>query len=87
MQMKRFTGSREERLQYLEGLMRGSACGAAGASERNMLPYYEAIYREVKDLSNSPEGQKGIEWFQYMVATIAVNDKPFSSGTEHEAMI
>jgi hypothetical protein len=87
MRLRRFAGTREERLQSLERMMRGSTCLAAEASERNMLPYYEAIYREVEDLSNSPEGQKGIEWFQYMVARIAVSDKPFSSGTEHEAMI
>jgi hypothetical protein len=87
MQMKRFTGSREERLKYLEGLMRGSACDAAGASQRNMLAYYEAIYQEAKEISETPEELKGLEWFQYLVAHVAISDKPISSGNEYDALI
>ena len=87
LKMKRFTGTREERLQSLERMMSGAACDAAEASQRNMLPYYEAIYEEAKELSNTPEGPKGLGWFQYMVAAVAVSDKTSSSWTEYKAMI
>ena len=73
MQMKRFIGSREERLESLHRLATGSACDAqAGVSVRNLFPLYEAIYQEAKELSETPEELKELEWFRYMAADMAI---------------
>jgi hypothetical protein len=89
MQMKRFTGSREERLQYLHRLATGSACSAqARASNRNLFPFYEAIYREAKELSKTPEEIKDLEWFRYVAASMAIaTDTPVTNSTEYEERI
>ena len=89
MQMKRFTGSREERLEYLHRLATGSGCDPqAGVSVRNLFPLYEAIYREAKELSETPEELKELEWFRYMAADMAIaSDTLISSPVEHEAKI
>ena len=84
-----FTGTREERLKYLRRLASSSACDSvAGASLRNLLPLYEAIYQEAKELSNTPEELKDLEWFRYMAADMAIaSDTLISSHVEHEAKI
>jgi hypothetical protein len=87
--LRRFTGTREERLQYLMRVATGSACDAqAGVSVRNLFPLYEAIYREAKELSETPEELKDLEWFRYMAADMAIaSDTLISSPVTHEALI
>jgi len=89
MEMVRFTGTREERLGYLRSLIPGSACDpAARSSRRNLFPFFEAIYQEAKDLSNTPEDQKELEWFRYVAATMAIaSDTPVTSSADYEARI
>ena len=55
---------------------------------RNLFPIYEAIYQEAKELSETPEELKELEWFRYMAADMAIaSDTLISSHVEHEALI
>jgi len=65
-----FIGSREERLEYLRALAGG--CHHAGASNRNLYSFYEAIYLEAKSLAVLPAEVKALNSLQYAVASSAV---------------
>lgn len=59
-----FTGTREERLKYLERTY-GSGCGASDGSERNSIPLLKAQYEEAKSLAQTPEEKRMLEFFLY----------------------
>jgi hypothetical protein len=89
LELKRFTGTREERLQSLTRVATGSACDPqAGVSVRNLFPLYEAIYQEAKEMSETPEELKELEWFRYIAVDMAIaSDTLISSPVEHKAKI
>jgi hypothetical protein len=71
LKMKRFTGTREERLKYLQDRLPGAWCGEAGASERNLLPYFEAIYREARELAQS-DADPALNYIQFSYEWLAL---------------
>jgi len=64
-----FKGAREERLKYLERIARSGGCHAAGESEKNLYPLYEALYFEAKVNAAKIED---LQWYREVAAAIAV---------------
>ena len=56
--LKPFTGTKAERLKYLERLNWVTRCGAAEESEKNLLPLRKALYREARGIAASEEDER-----------------------------
>lgn len=68
IRMKRFTGNSKDRIKYLQGLVQ--SCYSAGNSKKNFLIFYEALYKEAKDIANSVDDTKKLDWFLRLVEEI-----------------
>jgi hypothetical protein len=56
--LQRYARQASERLEYLIRLHGLLACGAQDGSEKNLLPVYKLLYREVLSIASSPEEKK-----------------------------
>jgi len=63
-----FTGTREERLEYLKQVVRSSSCHDAEESERNLYVLLENIYKEAKLLAKLPDDQGTLDWIRRIAA-------------------
>lgn len=82
--LKLFTGTREQRLEYLERIARSSGCHAAGESEKNLYPLYEALYYEAK--ANAAK-EEDLHWYREAAAAIAVGISDQLTHAENEERI
>lgn len=80
-----FTGTREERLAYLERLIRSGSCHSAGASKKALFPLYKSLYEEAK--RNGETDKKTLEWFRYVAASVWLADHGDVSQREHDRKI
>jgi hypothetical protein len=67
-----FKGTSGERLKYLERMARSSGCHAAGESEKNLYPLYEALYFEARNYAVTEDDRKKLQWLREVAAEIAV---------------
>lgn len=70
-------GDVEEKLSYLENLVRNSGCYSAGKLMRRSYPMLEAVFYEAKELGAS---QELLQWMRYVVASAwLAHDGPIPS--------
>lgn len=53
-----FTGTKEERLKYLQRVNSATGCGSAGESKKNLLPLAKALYEEALGLAKTEDEKK-----------------------------
>lgn len=62
--LKPFTSGREERLRYLERVEQSTrVCRSPEAGEKNLLPFYQALYEEAKSLAETKKDLKVVDGF------------------------
>lgn len=61
--LKPFTGTRGERLKYLERIEYATRCPSAKESEKNFLPFYQALYDEATRLAVTRDEKKIADGF------------------------
>jgi len=81
-----FTGTREERLEYLEKVARTSSCHLAGESERSLFPLYEAVYDEAKALVRTQEDQETLAWIRDLAASVYLALPPDTPSSQSDKM-
>ena len=64
MWLKPFVGSRGERFKYLERIKQSTvACTSPAADGKNLVPLYQAIYKETKPLAETNDEQSIADGF------------------------
>jgi len=65
-----FTGTREERLKYLERVFGSTGCGAQDESEKNLIPFLKALYDEAQGIAQTKDDKKLLEFIRYAMEKI-----------------
>jgi hypothetical protein len=65
-----FTEGKEERLKYLERVFGSSGCGVQDASEKNLIPFLNALQDEAQNLVKTKEEKKLVESIRYALEKI-----------------
>ena len=65
-----FTGTREERLKYLERVFGSSGCGTQDESEKNLISFLKALQDEAQSLAQTKEEKKLVESIRYALEKI-----------------
>lgn len=87
--LKKFSGKREEYLDYLKLIPRRTGCTFGGSSRKNLYELYKDLYYEAKSLAVTRKEKEGLEWFREVAAGAAVaRDGDLSmDGTEYQHLI
>lgn len=82
-----FKNTSGERFKYLEQMARASNCLAAGKSEKNLYPLYEALYFEAKNFVATEDDKRKLQWLREVAAEVAVGVSDQFTHAENEKRI
>lgn len=80
-----FTGSREERFEYLKRVRVG--CSGAGKGEKSLFKFHKEIYEEMKRLAVTGKEIKYVSGYRRLVAGLAVSTDGQMTSREYESLI
>ncbi len=75
-----------QRLVHLRKLSRGASCYGAGAQNRNLVPFQEALYAEAREIAASAEARKIARWLCEELAYVATRQDGHPTGSQTDAL-